>query len=83
MQMLPDKPTPLAEMLSISVPYASALLKGDRPWTRALALSAYRKTGVKIGPIAEATEDEIDVLARFEPSLASSAEPAKSEAAAA
>jgi hypothetical protein len=66
MQTLPDKPTPLAEMLSISVPYASALLKGDRPWTRRHAIAAYRKTGVKVGPIADATDDEIDVLERFE-----------------
>lgn len=64
--MLPDKPTPLAEMLSISVPYASALLKGDRPWTRHLAISAYRKTGVKVGPIEAASDEEITVLERFE-----------------
>lgn len=68
MEELPTKPTPLAEMLGISVPYASALLSGGRPWTRALSITAYRKTGVKLGPIASASDEEIDVLERFEPS---------------
>lgn len=67
MQTLPDKPTALAKLLDISIPYASQLLSGARPWPRALAISAYRKTGVKLGPIVQATGDEIDVLERFEP----------------
>ncbi len=66
MEPLPDKPTPLAEMLDISVPYASALLNGQRPWTRKLAIQAFLKTGMKVGPIATATDAEIAVLARFE-----------------
>ncbi len=70
MQTLPDKPTALADLLSISMPYASQLLGGSRPWPKALAIAAYRKTGVKLGPIAEATDDEIDVLERFEKSAA-------------
>lgn len=67
METLPDKPTPLAKLLSISTPYASQLLSGNRPWPQSLAIAAYRKTGVKIGPIAQATDDEIDVLERFDP----------------
>lgn len=66
MQTLPEKPTVLSDMLGISVPYASQLLGGSREWTRALAIKAYRASGVKIGPIAEATDDEINVLERFE-----------------
>lgn len=66
MEQLPDKPTPLAELLSISTPYASQLLSGARPWPKALAIAAYRKTGTKLGPIADATDEEIDVLERFE-----------------
>lgn len=68
MQEFPDKPKPLAELLGISVPYAYALLKegdGSRPWTVPLAIRAYRKTGCKIGPIADATDEQIDVLERF------------------
>lgn len=66
MQTFPTKPTVLSDMLGISVPYASQLLSGSRGWTRALAIKAYRVSGVKIGPIAEATDDEINVLERFE-----------------
>lgn len=66
MEELPTKPTPLAAMLDISVPYASALLSGARPWTRPLAIAAYRKTGEKLGPIADASDEDIDVLERFE-----------------
>lgn len=66
MQTLPDKPTALAEFLSISTPYASQLLSGQRPWPRALAIAAYRKAGVKLGPIAQATDEEIEILERFE-----------------
>lgn len=62
MQTLPDKPRPLAELLGISIPYAYALLKGERRWTQALAVSAYRKTGAKIGPIENATDEQIDAL---------------------
>jgi hypothetical protein len=66
MQTLPEKPTALADMLSISIPYASQLLGNKRPWTLPLAIAVFRKTGTKLGPIVDATEDEIAVLARFE-----------------
>jgi len=65
MEHLPSRPTALAEFLGISVSYAHALLKGDRPWSQSLALSVYRKTGEKIGPIVGATDEEIEVLERF------------------
>ena len=73
MQNLPTKPTALAAMLSISVPYASQLLSGQRPWTRPLAIAAYRKTGSRLGPLIAATDAEIDVLERFEQPTASAA----------
>jgi hypothetical protein len=66
MTTLPDKPTELASLLAISVPYASQLLSSARPWPRTLAIAAYRKTGVKLGPIADASDADIDVLERFE-----------------
>lgn len=68
MQQFPERPSALAELLAISLPYASQLLSGARPWPRKLAIAAYRKTGAKLGPIAAATDAEIDVLERFEPS---------------
>jgi len=66
MDTFPEKPTALAVLLAISIPYASQLLSGARPWPRALAIAAYRKTGSRLGPIAEATPEEIDVLERYE-----------------
>jgi len=59
-------PTALSSATGISLPYASQILSGARPWTRRLAIEVYRKTGVKAGPIARATDDEIAVLERFE-----------------
>jgi len=66
MQELPAKPTELAAMLSISVAYASHILKGERPWTKALAISVFRQTGARVGPLVGASDEEIDVLERFE-----------------
>lgn len=59
------KPTKLAEALGISLPYASQLLGGTRTINPALAVRIYRATGVKLGPITEATDAEIDVVERF------------------
>ena len=66
MQTLPTTPTALSAMLGISIPYASQILRDKRPWPRALAITAYRLTGQKVGPIADATDEEIAVLERFE-----------------
>lgn len=57
-------PTSLAGLLSISVPYASQVLSGARELPRELAVRIYRETGQKLGPLANATEDEIDALER-------------------
>lgn len=58
-------PTALAATLKISVPYASQLLTGAREMPRALAVKLYRATGQKLGPIAGATDDQIETLDRF------------------
>lgn len=60
------KPTELAGLLDISQPYATQLIRQDRPWTRRLAIALYRKRGVRVGPLVGATDEEIDVLERFE-----------------
>lgn len=59
-------PTSLARAIDISVPYASQILKGTRPTPQALAIRIYRATGQKFGPIADATDIEIDTLERFQ-----------------
>lgn len=59
-------PTDLARAAGISVPYASQVMSGARPLHRGLALKIWQAFGVKIGPIADATDAEIDVLLRFE-----------------
>lgn len=59
-------PTELADRAGISVPYSSQLLSGQRAPSMALAISIFRKTGRKFGPIAKATDDEIDVLERVQ-----------------
>jgi hypothetical protein len=59
-------PTTLAKAVEISVPYASQILKGVKTPTQALALRIFRSTGHKLPPIAEATEEEISVLERYQ-----------------
>ena len=64
-----DTPTPteLAKAADISVPYASQLISGKRPWPVSLAIKAFRETGTRFGPILAASDDEIEVLERFTP----------------
>lgn len=59
----PIRPTDLAAAMNWSVPYASQILNAKRPLSIATALAVFDKTEVKLGPIREATEDEI-VVAR-------------------
>ena len=58
-------PTGLANALSISVPYASQLLGGSREMPRDLAIKLYRATGLKMGPIADASDEQIETLEQF------------------
>lgn len=60
-------PTKLSQAIGVSVPYASQLLSGERTPPVPTAIRIYRATHLKMGPIANATDDEIDVLSRFHP----------------
>jgi hypothetical protein len=60
------KPSELAKEAGISVPFASQVISGIKPLPRSLAIRIFRWRGVKLGPIANATDEEIDVLERFE-----------------
>jgi DNA-binding transcriptional regulator YdaS (Cro superfamily) len=59
-------PSELSAAVGISLPYASQILGGKRPLPQALAVKIFRATGRKLGPISAATDDEIDVLERFQ-----------------
>jgi hypothetical protein len=64
-------PTKLARAAGISVPYASQLLKkpgsdGSRTASLQMAIKIFRATGHKLAPIADATEEEIATLERFQ-----------------
>lgn len=68
MEAEPNKPSPskLAAEIGISVPYASQLLSGDRTPPVPMAIKVFRAIGVKLGPIANASDDEIATLERFQ-----------------
>lgn len=63
-------PTDLSKAAGISVPYASQLLstKDDqrREPSQSLAIHIFRKTGLKFGPVAKLTDEEIDLLERLQ-----------------
>ena len=63
-------PTSLAAAINISVPYASQLLSGAREMPRDVAVRIFRATGQKLGPIAEATDEQVETLALFPERLA-------------
>lgn len=58
-------PTKLARSCSISVPHASLILAGKKVPSHGLAVRIFRATGIKMGPIVDASEEEIAVLERF------------------
>jgi len=58
-------PIEIAERLraaGVSASYASQLSRSVRKPSQRLAIKLYRETGVKLGPIANATDSEIDAL---------------------
>lgn len=59
------RPTDLAKELGCSVGYASQLITGTRPRTVATALKIAAKTGHRFGPIANATDEEVNLLQKF------------------
>lgn len=67
MEAAPLTPTVLKDALGISQSYASMILAGDRPLKLPVAIEIFRKTGHKLGPIAKATDEEIETLERFPP----------------
>jgi len=48
--------------MGLSPAYSSQISRGNRPPSLPLAIEIYRKVGLKLGPISEATEAEIDAL---------------------
>ena len=53
------RPTDLAKQLEVSVPYASQLLSGTRVPSMQLAVRILDKTGLKLGPLKDATPAQI------------------------
>jgi hypothetical protein len=60
------KPTVFAAQAGISIPYASQILSGVRTPSRPLAISIFQRTGLKLGPIAQLSDDDIATLARID-----------------
>ena len=61
----PIRPTDLAAALDWSVAYASQLLTGARKITVPRALLIYDQTGHKLGPIKDASAEQIEMLRKF------------------
>ncbi len=59
------RPTDLAGKLNVSVAYASQLLSGARKPSLELALRLFDTGGVKLGPLAGATDEEIATLRKL------------------
>lgn len=56
------RPTDLAKRLGVSVPYASQLLSGARKPSIELALRFFDRSGVRLGPLVDATDEQIAAL---------------------
>lgn len=56
------RPTDLAEKLNVSVAYASQLLSGARVPSLALSIDIFDRAGIRLGPIAEKSDDQIATL---------------------
>ena len=63
---LPIKPQELVDATGVSTGFASLVVRGVKPLPRRIAIKFWRGTGQKIGPIANATDAEIQVLEKFE-----------------
>lgn len=64
--MTPNSPKAVAEALcsiNVSRSYASQLSNGQRKPSQKLAIRIFRETGMKLGPIQDATDDQIETLA--------------------
>lgn len=47
--------------------YASQMHKGNRPWPLDIAVGVWQQSGHRVGPLAEATDAELTVLAKYAP----------------
>lgn len=64
-------PTELQRRAGISKGYASDLLAGNKVPSPATAIHIMRVTGLKLGPIASLSDDEIAVLEKMHTAAAS------------
>jgi hypothetical protein len=58
-------PTRLSQLAGVSLPYASQLLRGERPFTLTIAVRVWKSGRLKLGPVVGATDDEMGVIERF------------------
>lgn len=56
------KPSELAKLAEISVPYASQILNGIRSPSREKAFAIHEKTGLCFGPLVGLTAEQIGLL---------------------
>ena len=59
------RPTDLAAKLNVSVAYASQLLSGTRKPSLELALKFFDASGMRLGPLVGATDEEIATLRKL------------------
>ena len=62
----PTSPSEFAAAAGISIPYASQILNNRREPSRPLAITIFRRTGRKFGPIAGLSDEDIATLERIE-----------------
>ena len=62
MQLEPLTPVKLREAAGISHSYAFMILSGDRTPGERLAITIFRKTGHKLGPIEKLSDEQIEAL---------------------
>lgn len=55
----------LAKRVEVSRPYITKVRRGAQPPSKRVAVRIWRETGVKLGPLAGKSDDEISVFARF------------------
>lgn len=58
------KPIELARLIGCSRSHISHLRSGNKTLHRPMAIAIYRKIGAKIGPIADLSDSDIEVLER-------------------
>lgn len=60
------KPTQLAELVNISVPYASQILSGSRTPSDAVAVRVFHAFGLKLGRLIKLTDEEVALFAKMQ-----------------